>query len=140
MFFHRCLFGGRDILAPKADIFIYLFSLSLIMVSNRILVVVNISLGLLLTLLLLTFFEVKLPTLGQAQYLLDKEEPLCAVSWKEEFTVWGDLDRCCLEARKQLECRREPQGDFDWACSTGEGMKYWLNSKAYNYCRQQPYW
>ncbi len=110
------------------------------MVSKRALIIINISLGLLLTLLLLTFLDVKLPSLGQAQYLLDKEEPLCAVNWKEELTTWNDLDRCCLEARKQLGCRREHKDDYDWVCRTGDGVKYWLNSKAYNYCRQQPYW
>ncbi len=110
------------------------------MVSERTFFIINISLGLLSLLLLLTFLGVELPTLGQAQYALDKEDPLCMVNWKDEFNPWNDLDRCCLEARKQLDCHREQRDNLDWVCQTGLSVKYWLNNKAHNYCKQQPYW
>ncbi len=110
------------------------------MVSEKVLFIINVSLGLLSVLLLLTFLGVKLPTLGQAQYALDKEEPICMINWKEEFTPMDDLDRCCLEARKQLDCYRVQKDNLDWVCQTGFGVKYWLNYKAHNYCKQQPYW
>ena len=110
------------------------------MVSPRVLFIINVSLGLLSLLLLLMLGGVKLPTLGQAQYYLDKEEPLCMISWKEEFNPLDDLDRCCLESRKQVTCHEEINGHADWVCESGASVKYWLNHKAYNYCRQQPYW
>ncbi len=110
------------------------------MVSERALFIINISLGITALLLLLVLLGIKLPTIGQAQYMLDKEEPKCAVSFGEELTAMADIDRCCLNAREQLGCHREQYQDLDWACSTGAGLKYHLNNKAYNYCRQQPYW
>lgn len=110
------------------------------MVSSRVIFIINVSLGLLCVLLLLMLLGVELPTLGQAQYLLDKEDPLCMVEWNGEFTKLDDVDRCCLQARGMLECQAQNSNDVDWVCSTGAGMKIWLNNKAYNYCKQQPYW
>jgi|SRR3989344_5058276 len=113
------------------------------MVSEKIWFIINVSLGLLTVLLALTLAGLQLPTLGQAQYYFDKEEPLCGVDWKGEITPMQDLDRCCLQAREQLECHRETDNDFDWLCQGGTGsavVKYRLNNKAYNYCGQQPYW
>ena len=110
------------------------------MVSERVLFIINVSLGLLSALLLLMLLGVKLPTLGQAQYALDKEEPVCMLEWKEELTEFDDIDRCCLQARQQFECKAESRDNLDWVCGAGEGLQVWLNNKAYNYCKQQPYW
>lgn len=110
------------------------------MVSARVLLIINISLAMMVALLVLLFMGVKLPTLGQAQYALDKEEPLCMVEWKGNLTSLPDLDRCCLQARGQLECGRQDKDNLDWVCGTGAGLQIRLNNKAYNYCRQQPYW
>lgn len=110
------------------------------MVSERILSIINVSLGLLSALLLLMLLGVKLPTLGQAQYAFDKEEPVCMVEWEEELTGFDNIDRCCLQAKQQFECKAESKDTLDWVCGTGEGLQIWLNNKAYNYCKQQPYW
>lgn len=110
------------------------------MVSKRTLFIINVSLGLLSVLLLLVLLGLKLPTLGQAQYALDKEEPLCVIQWGKESTSYQNIDRCCLQARQQFECRAESKDNVDWMCGTGEGLQIWLNNKAYNYCKQQPYW
>jgi hypothetical protein len=108
------------------------------MKQKRVLMVLNVSLGLVAVLLLLNLFDVQLPNLGQTQYLLDSDEPLCLVGWQAEFNEWNDLNACCLEARKQLGCSSDSDG---WMCQTGsDGIKYWLNSKAYNYCTQQSIW
>ena len=110
------------------------------MVSERALFIINVSLGLLSVLLLLILSGLKLPTLGQAQYALDTEEPVCMIGWNGNFTSFDDIDRCCLQAREQLECRPEQQDNLDWACGAGSGLQIRLNNKAYNYCKQQPYW
>lgn len=110
------------------------------MVSERALFIINVSLGILSALLLLMLLGVELPTLGQAQYALDQEEPVCMIQWEEELTPLQDIDRCCLQAREQLGCQAESKGDLDWVCGTGPGLQIWLNNKAYNYCKQQPYW
>lgn len=112
----------------------------------RVWVIVNVSLGFVAILLLLNLFEIRLPSLGKAQYLLDKEEPLCAVQWKEDFNIWNDLDQCCLQARQQFTCDTSVQifalKRFDKDCHTGQGnvIHYWLNNKAYRYCQQQVIW
>ena len=110
------------------------------MVSERVLFIINVSLGLLSVLLVLMLVGIKLPTLGQAQYALDKEEPLCVIQWGEATTPFTDIDRCCLQARQQFECQAQSKDNLDWMCGTGEGLQIWLNNKAYNYCKQQPYW
>jgi len=107
--------------------------------------VLNVSLGIIALLLLLNLFNITLPSLGQVQYVLDRETPLCLVEWKGSQESWNDIDNCCLEARKQLECEFNVQntkfGRVDWTCSTGEGsVSYGLNNKAYRYCQQQNYW
>lgn len=114
------------------------------MVSDRIWTIINTALVFISLLLILNLLDIQLPTLGQALYSLDKTDPLCVVNWKDDFNTLDDLDRCCLEARKQLECVRGEknleQGKVRWVCQTGNSVKYWLNSKAYGYCRQQDIW
>lgn len=110
------------------------------MVSERTLLVINISLGMVVVLLVLLLIGINLPTLGQAQYALDKEEPLCLVEWKGETTSFEDIDRCCLQAQEQGECRAERQENADWVCGAEQGLRIQLNNKAYYYCQQQPYW
>ena len=105
----------------------------------------NISLALLAFLLILQLFEIRLPVLGKASYE-NKIGAECLINWEDEYASWGDLDRCCLEARQQLDCRKENLwfGDkkLDWVCQTGSGktLKYWLNEKAYRYCTKQIIW
>jgi len=110
------------------------------MVSERGLFIINVSLGLLSVLLLMLLLGVKLPTLGQAQYALDKEEPVCMIQWEEELTPFEDIDRCCLQARQQSACKAESKENVDWVCGAEQGLQIRLNNKAYNYCKQQPYW
>jgi len=116
------------------------------MASPKVWIVINFSLGVLALLLILTLFDVTLPSLGQAQYVLDRESPLCLVEWKGQHNVLDDINTCCLEARKQLTCVYESVelelGRVDWNCKTGSGsvLSYELNNKAYRYCQQQNYW
>lgn len=105
----------------------------------------NVSLILIAILLFLNLFNVTLPSLGQVQYVLDREEPLCLVEWKDQWQAWTEKDSCCMEARKQLECQYQviqtDLGRVDWKCFTGKSsVAYGLNSKAYRYCQQQDYW
>jgi len=113
------------------------------MSARRTWTIINVSLIFIGIMLVLNLLNVSLPTFGKAQYWIDKEEPLCVVNWKEGFNQWDDLDRCCFESLKQLDCYKEKlfiEGQtygFDWVCRTDGGVKYWLNNKAYNYCRTQ---
>lgn len=115
------------------------------MPSTRIWVLLNLSLGIVAVLLLLQFFGISLPTVGKAQYWLDREEPRCFVNWKEEYSPLADLDRCCLLAGQQFGCIQKykelPSGRMDFVCETGSNtVNYWLNAKAYRYCQQQVFW
>jgi hypothetical protein len=115
------------------------------MVSKRTMVIINIALALMAIVLLLHLFGVKIPSVGHAIYVLDTNDPVCVVESSELNTV-PDLNRCCLEASKQVECFREStsieQGDVHWICHSGSGnhFKYRLNNKAYQFCLEQPYW
>ncbi len=110
--------------------------------NKKWLVVANISLFMLAALLTLNLFEVKVPSLGTALYLLDKTEPQCIVNWQKEYTSWSDLDACCFEVRQQLHCSSDKKvilgKEVQWVCQTGTGevLKYWLNDKAYYYCNK----
>lgn len=116
------------------------------MTSKRVWTIINISLALMAFLLLLNFFGVILPSLGQAQLILDPEDPLCVVNWKDEYNQWDDLDRCCFEIQKLAGCNREiffveDKGfSLDWRCGRDNVANILLNNKAYNYCRQQRIW
>jgi hypothetical protein len=127
--------------------FIYTFWFILrYMKNNQVWIALNISLSLIAVILILTFFDIELPSVGKTQYFLNKEQPSCIVNWQSEFTSWNDFNRCCLEARKQLECIKEERviegKEVHWRCQTGSGkvLAYWLNNKAYLYCQQQTIW
>lgn len=113
------------------------------MASPKEWLVINVSLCFIIVLLTLNVAGVKLPSLGQAIYALDQEPPFLAVEWKGELTNCLDLNRCCLEAREQVECIREPfnstQGKMSWVCRSGNKLQYRMNNKAYNYCQLQPW-
>jgi hypothetical protein len=115
------------------------------MVTKKIWFILNISLSLVSLLLILTLFNVQLPTVGSAQYAFDSASELCIVEWKGEISQWDDIDRCCLEAKKQLSCEKEifstEFGTTTQHCSTGDStVSFHLNQKAYNYCKGQSIW
>ncbi len=128
---------------------------------KKVLSIINVSLILISFLLILNLFGVSLSNLGFALYnTLDSEETVCIANWQDDYSEIG-LDLCCHESIKQLECVEE---DFeielflrnqdsseeisklfvtDVTCKTGTGnnnMKYYLNDKAYRYCKSQSYW
>ena len=116
------------------------------MVSNRIWAVINVSLSLTALLLILNFFEVGLPIYGNAAYYFDSNQPTCVASFKETKSKLADLDLCCQEAQRQLQCVKLEQTLFvgneelilNKKCFTGENtIQYYLNNKAYNYCKMQ---
>ncbi|MBI2146144.1 hypothetical protein HYU22_02285 [Candidatus Woesearchaeota archaeon] len=104
---------------------------------------INLSLIIIVLLLTLNLAGIKLPSLGQAIYALDREPPLLAVEWKGEITKCDDLNRCCLEALEQVECVKQtiqsPLGKFSWSCRNSQELQYRMNNKAYSYCQQQPW-
>ncbi len=116
------------------------------MVTDKMWVRINVSLVFIAVLLVLSLFNVSFPTFGQAFSIFDGGSPACAVEWQGENTLWNDLDRCCLEVRKQLECKKEIKevegNKLNRVCSTGNGnvLKYRLNNQAFNYCKKQPIW
>jgi hypothetical protein len=109
------------------------------MPSQKALTTINISLVLISALLILTLFDVHLPSLGQAFFIIDQEDPLLVVNWKDDYNSYN-LQRGCFEARQQAEClpvkKVLPQGEVDWVCQSGNSVKYWLNNKAYYQCTQ----
>lgn len=116
------------------------------MVTKKVMGVINVSLVLISFLLLMNLFGVTLPSLGQPVYdILDQEDPICFVAWKENVNQLN-LNLCCHEVRKQLTCKRF-RNTFDGTvtdnvCQTGTGqvLKYYLNNAAYRKCTSNNYW
>ena len=111
------------------------------MAQKRALVVINVSLVFIALLLILNLLDIQITPLGQAAV---PREGLCVVNYRDQFTPTTDLDRCCLEAAKQLECRRNRQtlaaGETEWSCQTGvNSPKILLDNSARRYCVKQPY-
>ncbi len=116
-----------------------------IRISHRVLLTINISLAIVAVLLVLNLNQISVPTVGQVSYALDPTEPVCILDWQGETAEIKDLQRCCLEARKQAECIIEPNtlsyGKTNWLCQTSpQDIRYWLNNKAYGFCTQQEFW
>ena len=110
------------------------------MASKKTLTIINISLIFIALLLILNLFGFELPSIGQAISFFDDSEPLCIVNWQDDFNELEDLDRCCLEVKKQAECSNENKAGVNWVCQSGAGsIKYWLNNKAYSYCKQRSF-
>lgn len=116
------------------------------MVSAKAWNIINVSIILIIVLLILNLFGVNLPSLGQAIYYLDPADPLCLVNTPDSLSEWNDLNRCCLEARRHVECLPELHqlqfGITQWVCQSGPAgiSEIWFNNKAYKYCQQQPIW
>ena len=67
---------------------------------------------------------------GHVSYSLDSSEPYC------KFVT---MDLCCFEVQKMLKCE-VTSNDLDYTCyNLKEGNKYYLNSKAFNYCLKEGY-
>ena len=114
------------------------------MVSSRVWFILNVSLFFVTMLLLLNIFGVSVPSLGKGWYY--RGDPLCVVRWNGYADQWDDLNACCLYARQQLQCA-DAELEYNSqpltkVCRTGTGkvVEYWLNAKAYAYCRGQPIW
>ncbi|HLC81818.1 MAG TPA: hypothetical protein VJH68_04115 [Candidatus Nanoarchaeia archaeon] len=112
------------------------------MFPARTLIVINVSLVFIAFLLILNLFGVQITPLGQAAV---PREGLCVINYKDQFTATNDLDRCCFEAAKQLQCQRDrqilEQGQTEWVCQTGVGgVRILLDNDARRYCVKQPYY
>lgn len=112
------------------------------MKKYNVFITANIALVLIAIVLTVTFFEIKIPSSGQA---IKQGDAFCAIEWKS-YNVIDDIDLCCYEAKKELSCVNQVklfnEGKADWLCKTGEGdvIKYWLDNNAVQYCRQIGVW
>ncbi len=108
------------------------------MVKEKVWVAVNISLGFIILLLLGNFLDLTVPAVG---LVIGPVEGVaeCAIEWDGEVNKWNDLDRCCLESRKQLGCYTI-SGEYQKKCVTGSSASYLLTEAAYDYCKKQRFW
>jgi hypothetical protein len=109
--------------------------------DNKLIITLNLSLLIVILILSLNLFNIEISSTGKA--VEDYGEMLCIVNYEDNFNVWEDIDGCCLEVRKQLNCVKE-KGYYtdkvlDWKCGTGN-LNYWLNNDAYSYCKEQVIW
>ena len=107
--------------------------------STKTLTVINISLVLISSLLILNLFNVNISSIGYAlQDTVDSEDAICFASYQEQ-TSEINLDLCCQEAKKQLSCKKNTQIingiEVDILCATGDStISYALTNKAQRYC------
>ena len=112
------------------------------MKGDRVLIALNVSLGIVSLFLVLSLFDISLPSIGKAY---DVEAAHCFVGSSDEFTELPNLEQCCFEARKQLSCEQQKgiiNGQaINWECRTGGGpVSYLLNGDAFTYCQDQNFW
>jgi len=106
----------------------------------------NVSLVVIILLLILNLSGVALPSVGKAIYFIDSSDHICGVETiNDEFIQMGDLDKCCLESRKQMKCVTEFKilevGKTNWVCKTSETVPmHRLNNKALHYCQKSKIW
>jgi hypothetical protein len=110
------------------------------MLPKKVVIVLNFSLALIAIILVINLLGYEIPTIGQALYAADYDDQLCFVEWQEDTTEWNDIDRCCLEARKQGNCYREKTGKTSWKCGYGNTINYLFNNKGYAYCQNSRIW
>ncbi|MBT4445804.1 hypothetical protein HOA92_03925 [archaeon] len=112
--------------------------------SKQTLNVINISLVLISSILILNLFGFQIPNLGYAiQDAIDTEQATCFASYDNQASEIN-LDLCCQEAKKQLSCIGNKQVistvETDVQCSTGTTtIKYHLTDNAYRYCQNNYY-
>ena len=112
--------------------------------SKQTLNVINISLILISTLLILNLAGVQIPNIGYAiQDTIDNEDATCFASYNGQ-TSEINLDYCCQEAKKQLSCIGNEQiissVETDVKCSTGTTtISFHLTNKANRYCQTNYY-
>jgi hypothetical protein len=111
--------------------------------KKKTIIIMNVALFLTAMVLILNLAGAEMPTLGKAQFWMDKSEPVCITGFEEKLSLMN-IDSCCYGLQMQLKCVnwKEPVlvGGKEWKvnkkCYTGEGsVYYFVNNKAYNYCQ-----
>ncbi|MBT4936101.1 hypothetical protein HOL21_00480 [Candidatus Woesearchaeota archaeon] len=118
--------------------------------TNKVWVIVNISLVFVAALLFLTLIDVNIPTLGNALYEIDGTENVCIAHYKGQMSIIQDTDRCCLQMQQQVikgEAVTEPVNvdgtsfDIQKTYYTSESViSYFVNMKTYRYCKNNGFW
>tara|TARA_Y100000310_G_C20674139_1_gene811954 strand:- start:1758 stop:2114 length:357 start_codon:yes stop_codon:yes gene_type:complete len=105
----------------------------------KVLAIINISLVLVSTLLILNLFDVNISHVGYAiQDTIDIDPATCFASYND-LNSEINLDLCCQESKKQLSCINKKQNingiETDIICKTGDTtISYSLTNKAQRYC------
>ena len=101
----------------------------------------NVSLTIIAVLLILSLFNVAVPTLGKSTAEL-KGESFCVVkNWVNEYVERPDIDSCCIEKKRfTLGCERSDTiingNNLFWKCKTGNKVEYLFNEDGYKYCEK----
>lgn len=105
----------------------------------KALTIINFSLILVSTLLILNLFGINITSVGYAiQDNIDTEEAICFAEYQDQVSQIN-LDLCCQESKKQLSCDEIKQTfqdiETDILCKTGTStISYSLTTKAQRYC------
>ncbi len=105
--------------------------------------ILNVTLVLISAILILNLFNIQIPNIGfTIQNAIDPEDPACFASYQDSAEQIN-LNYCCHEAKKQLECINNKQTinniESDITCQTGTNsntIKFHLTNAANRYCQQ----
>ncbi|MBD3262819.1 hypothetical protein GF374_00375 [Candidatus Woesearchaeota archaeon] len=81
-------------------------------------------------------------TTGYVGYKLNSEQAKCRFMSADDMSnEIKDIDLCCYEIQKMITCEEiDSSEEYDYICyNLKEGNKYYLNSKAFNYCIKEEY-
>jgi len=117
------------------------------LMDQKPLVILNVALALTAIVLILNLFGLRIPSLGQASYWLDESEPICVTGFEDQTSLFN-INQCCSELQRQLECENwngkifvdGGEIDVDQHCYSGPStIEYYVNNKMYNLCKKEGY-
>ncbi|UZE94005.1 MAG: hypothetical protein IB618_00295 [Candidatus Pacearchaeota archaeon] len=102
---------------------------------------INIILILLVIILAINLIYPLNSVTGDMIYNLDMSSPKCYFQNVDELGEISDINRCCYELQKQLNCKKIDSENFDLYCYISESSdySYLINYKIFNYCKKEGY-
>jgi hypothetical protein len=107
-------------------------------------ITLDVSLGFIVLLLLVSFIGLELPSVGEAYESIIPGDPVILVEYTG-VNLCSNLQECCFEANTRLNNVKVNRliNNFQVSrlfSSSENGVKYWMNDKAYQFCKKQVFW
>jgi len=114
------------------------------MISNKIIIIINIALGITALILVLGLLGVTTFSVGNGLYVLDSKEAVCVANYQNHYNLIS-TDLCCTELQQQLVKKAEAKLVIivnnqeilvnKHYYTSANTINYFVNNKAYRYCK-----